>query len=98
MVRGASQLQLPADNMAAPTAGAPTQRRGINIGLGLPESSTEQVSGQGSASAAAKEAAVDLPNINPTRRTVLPNTSGLDRIRLTPSDPDTDMTDMDETN
>lgn len=98
MVRGASQLQLPADNMAAPAAGAPTQRRGINIGLGLPESSTEQVSGQGSASAAAKEAAVDLPNINPTRRTVLPNESGLDRIRLTPSDPDTDMTDMDETN
>ncbi len=83
----AAQLQLPATTAAPATdiGDLPTRRRGINIGLGLPESATEQVSGQGSASAAAIEAAVDPLNTNPTRRTSLPNTDGRDRIRLTPS-------------
>lgn len=85
MVRNAAQLSLPAANATAPISSSslsPTRRAGINIGLGLPESSTEQVSGQGSASAAAAEAAADSPNVNPTRYTTLPNTDGRDRIIL----------------
>lgn len=83
IVRDAAQLRLPTDNAAAPSAGnAPMRSRGVNLGLGLPESSTEQVSGQGSASAAAREAAVDPQNTNPSRRTTLPNEDGRDRIRL----------------
>ncbi|WP_201526624.1 outer membrane protein assembly factor BamD [Psychrobacter frigidicola] len=85
MIRSATQLQLPNDNAAnAATFGAasPTRTGGINIGLGLPESATEQISGQGSSSAAAKEAAVDPSNSNLGRRTTLPNADGRDRIRL----------------
>ena len=66
-ILNAAQLQLPAANAAAPTAGignVPTRRSGLNVGLGLPESATEQVSGQGSSSAAAIEAAVDPSNTN----------------------------------
>lgn len=85
MVRDATQLSLPANNMAAPTTrGAPVRQSGLNIGLGLPESATEQVSSQGSASAAAIEAAIDPQITPPTRRTTLPNTDGLDRIRVSP--------------
>ena len=48
IVRSASQLRLPTDNAAAPITGSsPVRRSGVNLGLGLPESSTEQVSGQG---------------------------------------------------
>ncbi|WP_201555446.1 outer membrane protein assembly factor BamD [Psychrobacter sp. 72-O-c] len=94
MIRTATQLRLPADNAAAPTASStPTRQRGINLGLGLPESSTEQVSGQGSAIAAAREAEVDPQNINPTRRTTLLNDSR-DSISLPPIDSDSD--DMNE--
>jgi outer membrane protein assembly factor BamD len=90
MIRTATQLRLPADNAAAPTASnTPTRRSGINLGLGLPESSTEQASGQGSASAAAREAAVDPQNNTPTRRTTLLNDSR-DSISLTPIDTDSD--------
>lgn len=90
----AAQLRLPAANTSAPEQGISTRRGGINIGLGLPESATEQVSGQGSASAAAIEAAVDPLNTNPTRRTALPNDSGRDRIRLAPSDTTSDPVDI----
>jgi len=95
MIRTATQLRLPADNAAAaPTASStPTRRSGVNLGLGLPESSTEQVSGQGSASAAAREAEVDPQNINPTRRTTLLNDSR-DSISLPPIESDSD--DMNE--
>ncbi|WP_201584775.1 outer membrane protein assembly factor BamD [Psychrobacter jeotgali] len=90
IVRNANQLRLPASNAESATMssaiGGPVRNRGVNVGLGLPESSTEQVSGQGSASAAAREAAVDPQNTNPSRRTTLPNTDGRDRIRLAPSD------------
>ena len=95
-ILSAAQLQLPAANTAAPTQGLgnlSTRRSGINIGLGLPESATEQVSAQGSASAAAIEAAVDPQNINPIRRTSLPNDS--DRIRLTPGNTPSDPIDID---
>lgn len=85
IIRDAVQLRLPADNAAVQTTnGSPLRSGGINVGLGLPESATEQVSGQGSASAAATEAAVDLQNTNPTRRTTLPNDSGRDRLRVNP--------------
>lgn len=83
MIVTAAQLNLPASNAEAPiAASAPTRRGGVNFGLGLPESATEQVSSQGSASAAAREAAVDLPNINPSRLTALPNEDRRDRMRL----------------
>ena len=83
IVRSASQLRLPTDNAAAPIIGSsPVRRSGVNLGLGLPESSTEQVSGQGSANAAAREATVDPQNTNPTRRTTLPNEDGRDRINI----------------
>ncbi|TXD97733.1 outer membrane protein assembly factor BamD [Psychrobacter frigidicola] len=84
-ILNAVQLRLPDDNASgAATFGSSNAARtgGINIGLGLPESATEQVSGQGSASAAAIEAAVDPLNTNPSRRTTLPNDDGRDRIRL----------------
>ena len=84
MVLSAAQLSLPVSNDAAPLpAGAPTRRGGVNFGLGLPESATEQVSSQGSASAAAREAAIDLPNTNPSRLTALPNEDRRDQVRLT---------------
>ncbi len=86
IVLDAAQLQLPSANTSASGIGTlPTRRGGVNIGLGLPESATEQVSGQGSASAAAIEAAVDPLNTNPTRLTTLPNDSGRDRIQLNPN-------------
>ncbi|MES1964645.1 outer membrane protein assembly factor BamD [Psychrobacter sp. AH5] len=95
IIRSATQLRLPSNNQAAlsnqnaPLTNLSTERsRGVNIGLGLPESSTEQVSGQGSASAAAREASVDPQNVNPTRRTTLPNDDGRDRIRLAPANTD----------
>lgn len=100
IIRDANQLRLPSDNAAAttsaPLANISTARSGgINLGLGLPESSTEQVSGQGSASAAAREASVDPQNINPTRRTTLPNDDGRDRIQL---GGDSQSVDMDDDN
>lgn len=86
IVLDAAQLQLPSANASASGIGTlPTRRGGVNIGLGLPESATEQVSGQGSASAAAIEAAVDPLNTNPTRLTTLPNDSGRDRIQMNPN-------------
>lgn len=86
IVLDAAQLQLPSANTSASGIGTlPTRRGGVNIGLGLPESATEQVSGQGSASAAAIEAAVDPLNTNPTRLTTLPNDSGRDRIQMNPN-------------
>lgn len=89
MVRSATQLRLAADNNPAPVRNvSPARQSGINIGLGLPESATEQVSGQGSSSAAAIEAAVDPQNINPSRLTALPNDDARDRIRLTPFNKD----------
>ncbi|MEC5210464.1 outer membrane protein assembly factor BamD [Psychrobacter sp. PL15] len=63
MIRNANQLRLPTDDAtAADTAiisSTPARSSGIKVGLGLPDSATEQVSGQGSSSAAAKEAAVE---------------------------------------
>ncbi|MDN5567127.1 MAG: outer membrane protein assembly factor BamD [Psychrobacter sp.] len=89
-ILNAAQLQLPTANTNAPAQGLgnlSSRRGGINIGLGLPESATGQVSGQGSASAAAIEAAVDPQNINPTRRTTLPSDDGLLTPGNTPSEP-----------
>ena len=86
VIQNAAQLRLPTDpvNNAASIGSISPRRGGINVGLGLPESSTEQVSGQGSASAAAREASVDPQNTNPSRRTTLPNIDNRDRIRLAP--------------
>ncbi|WP_131669003.1 outer membrane protein assembly factor BamD [Psychrobacter pygoscelis] len=67
-IRNAAQLQLPAANAAnrgsltGINSSANTTDRGINVGLGLPDSATEQVSGQGSSTAAAQEAAGGYPN------------------------------------
>ncbi len=96
VIRAAAQLSLPASSAAAPTAlsAVPARQKGINIGLGLPESATEQVSSQGSASAAAQEAAaIDSQNVNPTRRIALPSDSN--RLRSTPVDTDSVETDDD---
>lgn len=96
MIRNASQLRLPSDNAApanAPVAGsftAPMNNNGVNIGLGLPEASTERVTSQSSTSSTAREANVDPQNVNPTRRTTLPE-SERDGIMLTPLNTDTDM-------
>lgn len=82
LVRDANQLSLPASNTTAPIIRtSPARQGGVNIGLGLPESATEQVSGQGSASAAAIEAAVDAQITSPIRRTTSPN----EGIQLTPN-------------
>lgn len=98
IVRAASQLRLPDDNAIAPVAsGAPTRNRGINLGLGLPESSTGEVSSQGSASAAATEAADNNQFIIPRSRPSLSNDSA-DSIPMTPADTDTNTVDMDENN
>ncbi|AMN49765.1 MULTISPECIES: outer membrane protein assembly factor BamD [unclassified Psychrobacter] len=80
IVRAATQLRLPATNAASPVAsGAPTRRNtGVNIGLGLPENVTEQVSSQGSPSAAATEATVNPQNMNPTRSTMSPTDDTVD--------------------
>ena len=100
LIRGAGQLRLPTDDTVsaaraatANTAIAPSNN-GINIGLGLPEASTERVTSQSSTSSTAREANVDPQNINPTRRTTLPETES-NSILLTPSDTDLSDTDMD---
>ncbi|MDO5769842.1 MAG: outer membrane protein assembly factor BamD [Psychrobacter sp.] len=78
IIRNAAQLQLPSANGGTSVAtGFGQTSRGINVGLGLPDSATEQMSGQGSASAAAKEAAAidrqssDYPNTSPDPRPVI---------------------------
>lgn len=66
VIRNAAQLQLaPANNEDIASGTASSQRRasGVNVGLGLPASSTQQMSGQGSASAAAQEAAAETRGI-----------------------------------
>ena len=94
MIRNAGQLRLPSTNVApttAPTANNFTApNTGLNIGLGLPEASAERITSQSSTGSTAREANVDPQNINPTRRTTLPE-SDRDSILLTPSD--TDMND-----
>lgn len=78
VIRNANQLRLPSDNAAAANANAPLNmspkraNSGINIGLGLPEASTERVTSQSSTGDTAREADVDPQNINPVRRTTLP--------------------------
>ena len=91
MIRNANQLRLPSENTTnAPVANDFSSRNsGLNIGLGLPEASAERVTSQSSTGSAAREANVDPQNINPTRRTTLPETN--DSIMLTPSNTDVDM-------
>ena len=78
VIRNANQLRLPNDNAAAATANAPLNmspkraNSGINVGLGLPEASTERVTSQSSTGDTAREAEVDPQNMNPVRRTTLP--------------------------
>ncbi|MBK3392838.1 MULTISPECIES: outer membrane protein assembly factor BamD [unclassified Psychrobacter] len=78
VIRNANQLRLPSDNAAAANANAPLNmspkraNSGINVGLGLPEASTERVTSQSSTGDTAREADVDPQNINPVRRTTLP--------------------------
>ncbi|WP_352337831.1 outer membrane protein assembly factor BamD [Psychrobacter sp. 16-MNA-CIBAN-0192] len=75
VIYDAAKLTLPAANAGSATSRATLSpaRSGVNIGLGLPENTTEQVTGQGSASEAATDAVVEPQNTNPTRRTTLPN-------------------------
>ncbi len=98
VVRAATQLRLPADDAPAPTIGniSTQSNSGINLGLGLPESATERVTNQASTGSMAREANVDPQNINPTRRTTLPNDSDVGRIPLIPDN--TDTVDMDDGN
>lgn len=98
VVQAATQLRLPTDNAPAPTIGnIPTRTNsGINLGLGLPESSTERVTNQASTGSTAREANVDPQNMNPTRRTTLPNDNDAGRIPLLPNNTDTE--DMDDAN
>lgn len=78
VIRNANQLRLPSDNAAAANANAPLNmspkraNSGINVGLGLPEASTERVTSQSSTGDTAREADVDPQNVNPVRRTTLP--------------------------
>jgi len=78
VIRNANQLRLPSDNAAAANANAPLNmspkrtNSGINVGLGLPEASTERVTSQSSTGDTATEADVDPQNMNPVRRTTLP--------------------------
>lgn len=78
VIRNANQLRLPSDNAAAANANAPLNmspkraNSGINVGLGLPEASTERVTSQSSTGDAAREANVDPQNTNPVRRTTIP--------------------------
>lgn len=78
VIRNANQLRLPSDNAAAANANAPLNmspkraNSGINVGLGLPEASTERVTSQSSTGDTAREADVDPQNMNPVRRTTLP--------------------------
>ena len=79
MIRNANQLRLPSENTTATNAPvantSPARNNGINIGLGLPEASTERVTSQSSTGSTAREANVDPQNMNPTRRTTLPETN-----------------------
>ncbi len=86
MIRNVNQLRLPSDNTTnAPAVNTSAVRNaGINVGLGLPEASTERVTSQSSTGSTAREATVDPQNMNPTRRTTLPETNT-----------DTDMGDAD---
>ena len=78
VIRNANQLRLPSDNAAAANTNAPLNmspkraNSGINVGLGLPEASTERVTSQSSTGDTAREADVDPQNMNPVRRTTLP--------------------------
>ena len=97
IIRNANQLRLPTENAtSAAPANAPlaniasTSNSGLNIGLGLPEASTERVTSQSSTGETAREANVDPQNINPTRRTTLPE-SERDGILLSPSNNDVNM-------
>lgn len=78
VIRNTNQLRLPSDNAAAANANAPLNmspkraNSGINVGLGLPEASTERVTSQSSTGDTAREADVDPQNMNPVRRTTLP--------------------------
>lgn len=75
MIYDAAQLTLPTSNAgnASSRAALAPARSNVNVGLGLPEDVTEQVTGQGSASEAATDAVVQPQNTNPPRRTTLPN-------------------------
>ena len=92
VIRNANQLSLPSDNAPSNTAlsnnaplnTSPVRNSGINVGLGLPEESTERVTSQSSVGSTAREANVDPQNTNPTRRTTLPNQG----IRIAPADID----------
>ena len=95
IIRSATQLRLPTSNESAPNnSDAPltnisTERnRGINIGLGLPESDSERITDQSSTGSAARDAIVDPQTTNPVRRTTIPEDSNNSRIRLTPADND----------
>ena len=78
VIHNTNQLRLPSDNAAAANANAPLNmspkraNSGINVGLGLPEASTERVTSQSSTGDTAREAEVDPQNMNPVRRTTLP--------------------------
>lgn len=78
MIYDAAQLQLPNENATNPQTlnnGFQNRNKGVNVGLGLPENTTEQITGQGSASEAATDAVVQPQNTNPVRRTTLPDES-----------------------
>ena len=99
MIRNANQLRLPTENAGstAPAGAplsrtAPTNNSGLNIGLGLPEADTERVTSPSSTGSTAREADVDPQNINPTRRTTLPE-SDRSSISLTSPNADVDMMD-----
>ena len=95
IIRSATQLRLPTSNESAPNnsdtplTNISTERnRGINIGLGLPESDSERITDQSSTGSAARDAIVDPQTTNPVRRTTIPEDSNNSRIRLTPADND----------
>ena len=94
VIRNASQLSLPSDNVApaanAPLNTSPVRSNGVNVGLGLPEASTERVTSQSSVGDTAREANVDPQRTNPIRRTTLP----VKGINIAPANVDgVDMTD-----
>ncbi len=96
IVRSATQLRLPSNNQAAaasnPNASSATfsteRNRGINIGLGLPESESARITDQASTSSTARDAIVDPQIANPVRRTTLTDDNVEDRISLTSEDAD----------
>lgn len=100
IIRNASQLRLPTDilsdatlnNPEAPLTNISTDRTpNINIGLGLPESSSERITNQGSTGSAARDAIVDPQITNPIRRTTLPDDNTSQRINITPNDNNVDI-------